>query len=150
MPKNLQSSIDVAATPEQVWTVVADLKRMPEWSPQCRVMQPLGTVREGTRTININRQGWKFWPTTAKVVRFEPNKEVAFRIVENRTIWSFELEPTAGGTKLTQRRDVPNGTSKISQVGIDKMLGGNDSFENELVDGMNSTLAKIKQAVEQR
>ena len=43
-----------------------------------------------------------------------------------------------------------NGTSKISQVGIDKMLGGNDSFENELVDGMNSTLAKIKQAVEQR
>lgn len=55
MPKNLEAAIDINAAPEAVWAVVSDLKRMPEWSPQCRVMQPLGKVREGTRTINIKR-----------------------------------------------------------------------------------------------
>ncbi|NMN98066.1 SRPBCC family protein [Antrihabitans stalactiti] len=149
MPKNLEATIDINAAPEAVWTVVSDLKRMPEWSPQCRVMQPLGKLKEGTRTININKQGWKYWPTTSKVVRFEPNKAVAFKVVENGSTWSFELAPSASGTKLTERRDVSNGTTKVSQIGIGKVLGGEPSFEVELVDGMQSTLAKIKRAVEQ-
>jgi uncharacterized protein YndB with AHSA1/START domain len=148
VPKNLEATIDINAAPEAVWTVVSNLKRMPEWSPQCRVMQPLGKLKEGTRTININKQGWKYWPTTSKVVRFEPNTAVAFKVVENGSIWSFELAPTAAGTTLTQRRDVTNGTTKVSQLGIGRVLGGEPSFEVELVDGMQSTLAKIKQAVE--
>ena len=48
----------------------------------------------GTTFVNINRRGALFWPTQAKVVRFEPHREFAFRIKENWTIWSFTLEPT--------------------------------------------------------
>ena len=147
--KNLEASIDIAAPPGQVWEVVSDLKRMPEWSPQCRRMQPLGKVRAGTRTINLNKQGWKYWPTTSKVVRFEPNKTIAFRVLENRSVWSFEITPNANGSTLTQRREIPpSGTSWISSFGIEKALGGNTSFEVALVDGMNSTLSKIKSAAE--
>ncbi len=53
-----------------------------------------GPVRLGTRSYNLNRRGLLFWPTRSKVVRFEPHREFAFRVKDNRTIWSFTLEPT--------------------------------------------------------
>ncbi|MFV9451935.1 SRPBCC family protein [Rhodococcus sp. NM-2] len=149
MANTLEVSIDIDATPQDVWAVVSDLKRMGEWSPQCRTMRVLGgVVEEGTKTVNINRKGFLVWPTTSKVVKFQPNKTIAFRILENRTIWSYELEPTAGGTKVTERREAPTGTSKVSQFLVKTVLGGNEDFEVELVNGMNTTLARIKSAAE--
>lgn len=149
MAKTLEAIIDIDASPEAVWTIVSDLKRMGEWSPQCRKMRVLGgPVRVGTTTINLNRKGFLFWPTTAKVVRFEPKKSIAFRIVENRTVWSYELEPTASGTRVVERREAPTGTSKLSQILVKTVLGGNDDFEVEVAEGMNATLARIKSEVE--
>ncbi len=81
MSNTLEASIDIDASPQDVWAIVADLQRMGEWSPQCKVMKVIGgTVREGAKTINVNRKGLLVWPTSSKVVRFEPNKSVAFRI----------------------------------------------------------------------
>ncbi|MFZ2175578.1 MAG: SRPBCC family protein [Rhodococcus sp. (in: high G+C Gram-positive bacteria)] len=149
MAKTLEATIDIAATPQDVWAVVSDLKRMGEWSPQCRKMRVLGgVVEKGAKTVNLNRKGLLVWPTTSKVVRFEPNRSLAFRIAENRTIWSYDLEPTESGTKVTERREAPTGTSKVSQFLVKTVLGGNDDFEVELVEGMNATLARIKAAAE--
>ena len=55
-----------------------------------------GPVQQGTPLRQPQPRGPLFWPTQAKVVRFEPHREFAFRIKENWTIWSFTLEPTAG------------------------------------------------------
>ncbi|NMO04183.1 SRPBCC family protein [Gordonia sp. TBRC 11910] len=146
----IEASIDIKATPEKVWTVVSDLKRMSEWSPQCKRMIVRGTpVSVGTRTFNINRRGPLVWPTTAKVIRFEPNRELAFRVTENRTVWSYTLTPTDAGVTLTERREVKNGeTTAISAALVDKFMGGTSSFEAELQEGMNETLGKIKRAAE--
>lgn len=144
----LEASIDIAAAPEQVWAVVSDLERMPEWSPQCTRMKVFGPVREGAWTLNLNKDGWKRWPTTSRVVRFEPNRAVAFKVVENRMVWSFELEPTESGTRLTQRRDVSRGQTAFSRNAIKLALGGESDFETKLLAGMNSSLGKIKAAVE--
>ncbi|NLU83131.1 SRPBCC family protein [Rhodococcus sp. HNM0569] len=145
----LESSIDIDANPQDVWAVVADLQRMGEWSPQCRKMLILGgVVGEGTRTVNLNRKGLLVWPTTSKVVSFVPNKRLAFRIPENRTIWSYVLEPTETGTRLTERREAPSGTSGVSQFLVKWVLGGNDGFERELTEGIDQTLARIKAAAE--
>ena len=35
-PLPLSASVEVAASPEQVWEVVSDVRRMSEWSPECR------------------------------------------------------------------------------------------------------------------
>lgn len=149
MTTTLEATVDIDATPEKVWAALSDLKRMPEFSPQCRRMIVLGgATREGAHTINLNRQRWKFWPTTSKIVRFEPNKAIAFRIMENRTVWSYLLEPTATGTKVTERRDAPTGINKATNYAVDKLLGGVPQFEVELLEGMNATLARIKDAVE--
>lgn len=146
----IEESIEINGTPAQVWSVVSDLQRMGEWSPQCKKMFVFGgPVKAGTRTLNINRRGPLVWPTNAKVVAFDPNKEIAWRIVENTTVWTFKLAETEGGVTLTESRTAVGGTtSKISSVLVDKVFGGNDSFEDELKVGMRETLGKIKRAVE--
>jgi uncharacterized protein YndB with AHSA1/START domain len=149
--KNLDASIHIAAAPERVWSVLADLKRMPEWSPQCRRMQPLGRVRDGAYTVNWNRQRWKFWPTASKVECFKPNEAIAFRTLTNNSTWLFEIMPAADGTTLTERRLVaPKGTAWVSKTIVQHVLGGEDTFDDEMLDGMKTTLGKIKAAVEAR
>jgi uncharacterized protein YndB with AHSA1/START domain len=144
----LEASIDIAAAPDRVWAVVSDLERMPQWSPQCTRMKVFGPVREGAWTLNFNRDGWKRWPTTARVVRVQPNREVAFRVLENRAIWSFQIEPTASGSRLIQRREVPNGTSWFSRTAIELALGGGAEFDVRVEAGMHKSLRKIKAAAE--
>lgn len=41
----LQAHVDINAPVTTVWGLVSDLRRMPQWSPQCRWMKPLGPVR---------------------------------------------------------------------------------------------------------
>jgi uncharacterized protein YndB with AHSA1/START domain len=146
----LEASIDVAAPPAEVWAMVSDIERMASWSPQVvRTTVKGGGVQKGTKFSNVNRQGLLFWPTKGKVVRFDPHREFAFRIAENRTIWSFELAPIPhGGTKITQRRELPDGISNLS-LGLTKVaLGGVDKFTDRLRDGMRLTLERIKAEAE--
>lgn len=142
----LEESIDIDAPPTRVWSLVSDLSRMAKWSPQVvKTVVRGGPVQLGTRTININRRGLLVWPTRSKVVRFEPHSEIAFRVKDNLTIWSFTLTDNgAGGTTLTQRREAPDGLSPIARTLEDRLLGGIGDFELELGAGMRETLAKIK------
>ncbi|MEV0682881.1 SRPBCC family protein [Nocardia sp. NPDC050378] len=148
MPNNLEASIDIAASPEKVWSILADLNRMSEFSPTTVKMLAIGGVREGARTINLNRDGWKVWPTSSRIVRFVPNTALAFRMNENHTVWSYELAPTAAGTRLVERRTLdPKGIPGWMGPVI-KLAGGEQKFEADLVSGMHETLRKIKAAAE--
>ena len=49
---------------------------------------------------------------------------------------------------VVERREAPTGTSKVSQFLVKTVLGGNEDFEVDLVNGMNTTLARIKSAAE--
>lgn len=144
----LQAQIDINAPVPKVWALVSDLNRMPQWSPQCRLMKAFGPVRQGARTINVNRRNRMFWPTTSTVTEVIPEKKLAFRVHQNNTIWSYELEPTDTGTRLVETRHAENGTTAFSNMSINALLGGVPSFERELVDGMNATLSRIKAAAE--
>ncbi|MCX4098999.1 SRPBCC family protein [Nocardia sp. alder85J] len=149
MPNTLEATVDISASPEQVWQVLSDLKRMPEFSPTTKRMIPLGTPAAGTWTININRVEGKYvYPTTSRIVRYEPNREFAFRMNENGVVWSYTLEPIETGTKLVERRDIPNGVRRPVRMLINAFLGGEQQFEAELVRGMNETLERIKATAE--
>ncbi|MEV0331296.1 SRPBCC family protein [Nocardia sp. NPDC050717] len=149
MPNNLEASIDIAAAPEKVWSILADLRRVSELSPTTLKMIPLGGVRDGAFTVNVNKVGWKVYPTTSRIVTFEPNRSFAFRMNENRTVWRYDLEPTATGTRVVETRTVDakglpgwlRGTIKVA-------MGGEEKFEADLVAGMQETLRKVKAAAE--
>lgn len=142
----LEASTEIDAPPAQVWALVSDLRHMPRWSPQCaKTFLRGGEMKVGAKMINLNRRGLLVWPTQGQVVDLVPEKRVAFRIKENWTVWSFDLEPTAtGGTRLTQRREAPKGISDLSVKLTDRVLGGVDDFTVELQRGMAQTLARIK------
>jgi uncharacterized protein YndB with AHSA1/START domain len=144
----LQAQIDIDAPVAKVWGLISDLRRMPEWSPQCRWMKPFGSLRLGTRTLNLNRRNRMWWPTTCTVVEVIPDTKLAFRVNTNRTIWSYELESTGGGTHVIESRHAENGVSAFSSLSVNALLGGTANFERELVDGMNASLAKIKAVAE--
>ncbi len=146
----IEATIEIAAPQDQVWRVVSDLRAMPRWSPQVAKTLIRGPIREGAKMVNINKEGLKIWPTTAKVTRFEPRRDVAFRVKENWAEWSFTLEPTAdgSGTKVTHRRETPKGTTKVSQKLVDRFFGGAEKFRNHLESGMNQTLQRMKQSIE--
>jgi uncharacterized protein YndB with AHSA1/START domain len=144
----LQAQIDINAPLEKVWALVSDLSKMPEWSPQCRVMKALGPVRQGTRTVNLNRRNRMFWPTTCTVTEFIPQKKLAFRVNQNNSVWTYELEPTDAGTRVVESRHAENGVTAFSNMSINALLGGVPNFERELVEGMNATLSRIKAAAE--
>lgn len=141
----IEETIEVAATPEKIWSLVTDLPRMASWSPQvARTIVRGGEVGLGTRTVNINRDGLLVWPTRSKVIRFEPHREFAFRIKDNRTIWSFTLEPTETGTRVVQRREAPDGISDASLRLTNLFMGGTTKFQGTLRQGMQRTLERLK------
>jgi uncharacterized protein YndB with AHSA1/START domain len=144
----LQAQVDIKAPVSKVWTLVSDFRRMPQWSPQCRLMRPLGPVRQGTRTVNLNRRNLMFWPTTSTVVEMIPEQKLAFRVNANNTIWSYELQPIPEGTRVIESRHAEDGVKPVSSMAVNTLFGGTANFELELVDGMNASLAKIKAAAE--
>jgi uncharacterized protein YndB with AHSA1/START domain len=155
MPSNpqpvLEESIDIAAAPEAVWTMVSDVRRMAEWSPQVestRLRNGADQVVQGVEFTNLNNNGTFQWKTHGTVVRLDSGREIAFRIQENWAIWSLRVEPTLGGTKLTQRRESPDGSPDGTVHVIDAYLGGQDTFTESMRDGMRQTLRAIKAAAE--
>jgi uncharacterized protein YndB with AHSA1/START domain len=146
----IEESIETTAPRVRVWSLVSDLSNMSRWSPQVVKTVVRGKpVQLGTRAVNINRDGAKVWPTRSKVVRFEPHREIAFRVKDNMTIWSFTLEETpSGGTRIVQRRETPDGTSAISDKLVDLVLGGQRDFQAALRSGMRQTLERIKAEAE--
>ena len=149
----LEETIEIAAAPAQVWAAVHDVRRMSEWSPQVQSTELLDGAQDvalGTEFVNVNHQAELTWKTHGTVVRLDAEREIAFRIKENWSVWSFCLQPIALGTKLIQRRETPEGLSELSTQTVDKYLGGQVAFSAATREGMRQTLAAIKAAVENR
>jgi len=145
----LEAHIEIDAPPEQVWTVVSDIARMGEWSPECRKVIVFGAPREGTHLVGFNRRRWVLWPTNSRIVRYEPGRAIAWKVFTNRATWSYELEPIEGGTRLIERRDMPPaGIVPFAGLFGKVFLGGVESHDVELQEGMHATLDRIKSEVE--
>lgn len=147
-PLPISASVEVAAAPDAVWAVVSDVTRMPEWSPELRRLFVIGSKepRVGMKLVGVNRRGYAVWPTTSRVTRFEPGRAVAWKTRESGATWTYELEPTSTGTRITGRRDLPKftlGTTLMAPV-----IGGAEGHDQELADGIRSTLERIKATIE--
>lgn len=144
----LQADITINAPVAKVWALISNLDNMPKWSPQCRAMKAIGAVKVGTKTVNLNRRGVLFWPTRAVITALDPQKKLSFRVNTNDTEWTYDLEPAGTGTKVTVSRHAENGVKPLSGMLVERFMGGVPAFEQELVEGMNTSLGRIKAAAE--
>jgi uncharacterized protein YndB with AHSA1/START domain len=145
-PVRFGTTVEMAAPPEKVWSLVSDLARMPEFSPELRRAFVIGAPGLGATIIGINRRGPVVWPTTSKVVRWEPGQAVAWKVRESGATWVYELEPTDGGTLVTGRRVLHAYGFGNKLVG--PLVGGIVGHDHELARGITETLHRIKAVVE--
>jgi uncharacterized protein YndB with AHSA1/START domain len=145
-PTPISATVQINASPDEVWRVVADLSRMPEFSPELRKAFVVGRPGVGAHIIGINRRKASVWPTTSRVVRWEPGQAVAWKTRESGATWVYELEPTATGTSVTGRRVLPKFTLGTSLLG--PVIGGAAGHDVELAEGIRTTLERIRESVE--
>lgn len=98
---SVSASTRVRATPEEVYSVISDVRRIPEWSPECSRVEVLDDVT--FRGHNRRRLGR--WTTTAEIVTAHQSTEFTFVVRmmgKPFTRWSYEVEPTPAGSRLTE------------------------------------------------
>lgn len=147
-PIPISATVSMNAPVDRVWSVISDVTRMPEFSPELQKVILIGNAGGvGQNLIGLNRRRWLWWPTTSKVVRFEPGRAIAWRTRESGATWVYELSAGEGGaTEVSARRLLP-GFTAMSKVAT-PLMGGAINHDHELADGLRVTLERIKQTVE--
>ncbi|MGH3386066.1 MAG: SRPBCC family protein [Nocardioidaceae bacterium] len=147
-PLPIDAAVDVDAPAGTVWSVVSDVARMGEWSPECRKVLLVGakTADLGVRMVGINKRGFAVWPTWSRIVRYEPGRAIAWRTRESAATWTYELEPNGASTRLVARREVDD--FSVPTKLLAPLLGGAAGHDKELAEGLQATLERIKAEAE--
>ncbi len=147
-----EATIDVAAPPERVWTLVSDITRMGEWSPICHRCEWLGDADRpevGARFVGHNRLNGARWSRECVVTGAEVGREFAFTTYfrgAESTRWRYRFEPTADGTRVVESYEVISVPPWIRAV---RLVPGMP--KRSLRDGrrgMEATLQHLKAAAE--
>jgi len=148
--RELHAELTVRATPGRVWQVLTDFGRMPEWSPELVRMVPLkrGGLRLGQWYLGINRRGPVVWPTRNVVTVLEPGRSVGWDTTSSGARWVYELRPEGEDTRLILTRPVPRRLTHLSRIVAPALLGGSEEHADELEAGMQTTLERLRAAVE--
>jgi hypothetical protein len=142
-PRPLTATLDVAASPDRVWDVVADVRRTGEWSPECRRVLPLGRLRPGALLVGVNRRRRVGWVTLSRVTTCTPGRELGWVVLTNRSEWRYRLEPNGSGTTITQTRRTPRGEGRFALWFTRVLLDGQATHDDELEEGMAEGLRRI-------
>ena len=144
------ATVTIAAQPELVYDLVADVTRMGEWSPECYSCRWLGRRREpvaGALFVGFNKRGLARWATTNRVERADRGQAFVFRTRETGVRWGYELAPEGDGTRLTESRDLADARQWMIRL-AGPFIGGVEGHAEELRAGMRQTLERLKAAAE--
>ena len=146
----LRAEVTIDASPAAVWAALADLRRMPEWSPELVRMVPLrpGGLRLGQQYVGLNRRKAVVWPTRSVVTALEPERTLAWDTRSSGARWIYELSPDGSGTRVVHHRPVPRRLTLLSKAFAPLFLGGSDAHADELEQGMAQTLSRLKVSLE--
>jgi hypothetical protein len=144
----------VAAPPEVVYTLVADVTRMPDFSPDvvsCRWLDGGTGPVVGARfeAVNTSAAG-RTWRNRPVVTAAEPGREFAFTRTEplaGTISWRYRLEPVEGGTRVVESYQVHRPVSRLGWLVIEKVFRGGNRRE-ALRAGMQTTLDRLRLAAE--
>jgi uncharacterized protein YndB with AHSA1/START domain len=153
-PKQVSVSVDVKASPAVVWSLISDLNRMGEWSPECTGVNWAGAApgpggpSVGALFKGRNKRGIRRWSTKGTIVAAEPNQRVAWDISAlglPAARWSYTIAAGDGGCRVTETWEDKRGAF-LSFVGPLATGVKDRSSHNEA--GMRATLDRLKAAAE--
>src|SRR5262245_35605504 len=130
------SEIEIAASPELVWSVLTDFERWPSWNPDVRSMSMEGPVAQGSMFR------WKAGPgtITSTIERVEPPRMIAWRgrTLGIRAIHFCWLDPRAGTTFVRTEESYEGFVVRLFRRSIQKALG------RALENGLHSMKAEVE------
>lgn len=147
----LSVSIDVDADPQTVWSLVSDLPRMGEWSPECTDVVWQGRAQGaevGARFTGKNRNGLRRWSTQGTIVAAEPGRELAWDVSffgMSVARWSYAIDARPGGCRVTESCDDRRNKLLLT---FSSLTTGVKDREAHNVAGMRTTLERLKAAAE--
>jgi len=134
--------VDVAAPPSVVFSLLADAKRHPDFDGSGSVKASLRAPERlslGSRFGMQMRLGAPYVISNV-VVEHEEDRRIAWRHF-GRHVWRYELEPTAGGTRVTETFD----WSRAIAPKVLELLG----FPERNAQAIEATLPRLKALAEQ-
>ena len=147
----LSESIEIAASPLEVYALVSDVTRTGEWSPICRECwwDEGDGPRVGAHFTGRNHDLGRTWETHSTIVAADPGRAFAWDVNGGLVRWGYLLEPSASGTRLTEWWDF---TEDARAYFHDKYGDGAQAeIDNRVAaahEGVPATLAAIKRIVE--
>jgi hypothetical protein len=148
------AEIVVAAPAEDLYDLVADVVRTPEFSPEVVSVRWLDgatgpAVGARFESVNAARSGrrWKNRPVVRVADR---GREFAFERTEpfaGSIVWRYRFEPVDGGTRVVESYEVERPVSRLGWFVIEKVFQGGNRRE-ELRAGMRTTLERLRDAAE--
>lgn len=112
-PLRIERSVTVAAGPDEVYEVLADIGRRPQWLAELRrVDAPAEPVQAGTRFEGQSSLLFHDFVGTSEVLRAEAGRALAEQVyLGARFVSEWQLDATADGTRLrhTVAIDFPDG-----------------------------------------
>ena len=147
------ATVEVRASPDVVYDLVSDVRRMGEWSPETHRAEWIDRATGpsvGARFRGSNRRGFLRWSTTPRVLVADAGREFTF-VTELRgkplTKWSYRMSPGDDVTTVTETFEIVNSMAAMEWV-LQRVL--RIDREQELETGMRQTLERIKAAAEQQ
>ena len=144
------ASVEINRHPAVVFSAIADVTRMGEWSPECvrarwiggAAGPAVGAKFEGDNHVAFLGVTLKRWTTTSEVTACAPGEVFEF-VAEAYTMWRYRLEPTGTGTKVTESYEYTSPRGARTFV-YETLL----RRPTVMVKGMQHTLERIKRSVE--
>ena len=135
----------IAASPEQIYEMVADVTRTGEWSPgcyKCEWEDGATGPAVGAKFRGYNRRGEYEWDVLCTVITADHGREFAFSVgSEPGTTWRYEFFEHDAGTRVVESFASPLlDTPRFVERREKRML--------MLTDGMENTLANLKAKAE--
>ena len=147
-----RAEIEIDASPERVYALLADVTRMGEWSPECVRCRWIGPDRQpevGARFRGTSRNGWRRWSTSSTIVAATPGRSFAFEVTYFGlpvATWRYEFRPNdRGGTNLAE--SVEDRRGPFLRLVSPMITGARDRGVRN-TDTMRTTLRRLKQAAE--
>lgn len=148
-----EASITVGVDPDRAWSLLTDITRMGEWSPENERGEWLDGAAApavGARFKGHNRRGKAKWSTTCEVTEAEPGRSFAFvtgTTAKPDTWWRYRFEPVDGGTRITEAFELKKPVKGVARL-LTKVTTGVTDRRADMEEGIRTTLAAFKEAVE--
>lgn len=108
-------TVAMAAPPDAVYELIADVTRIGEWSPECHRAEWIDGVdgpAVGARFRGHNRWKLNRWARICEVVAAEPGRCFAFRTIPARggaadsTTWRYDVVRSDTGCEVTESYEI--------------------------------------------